>query len=83
MINQPSSFSQQKNNSNNRSKPDQSIIFDATPGNDTSDDFVDFEIDDENELENEEKDEFDHEEDVYFQETGVFYPDLDQILWRR
>ena len=44
MINQPSSFSQQKNNSNNRSKPDQSIIFDATPGNDTSDDFVDFEI---------------------------------------
>ena len=35
------------------------------------------EIDDENELENEEKDEFDQEEDVQFQETGVFYPDLD------
>jgi len=41
------------------------------------------EIEDENELENEEKDEFDQDEDIYFQETGVFYPDIDQILWRR
>jgi hypothetical protein len=37
-------------------------------------------MEDENE-DNEEKEE--EEEEIQFQETGVFYPDLDQILWRR